>query len=276
MENKNKNNGKDKDMYRKIIIGMLLACLVIGGTGTIVFAQSKDPIRCEMLPKISDVLGMSPQEIWTEIQAGKSLQDLFTQKDLNYSDFQTQWAEAKNECIDQALADNKITAAQAERLKANLQENLANGRFFNYGFFAKGERFTMLNTLFARGEKGLSERLLDALGMTPSEIKTALQSGKTLQDLVTEKGINADELYHTWLNDEIAAVNSKLEAGRISQRQAETLINKLQQQLEQPFPWARLREFQQMKRNHSQNGDLGGFHGQKHQQNPSLQQSNEF
>ncbi len=263
-------------MYRKLMIGLLLAGLVIGGTGTVVFAQSQDPTRCETLPKISDVLGMSPEEIWAEIQSGQTIEDLFTQKDLSYPDFQQQWVDAKSECIDQALADNKITEAQAQRLKANLQENLANGLNFQNRFFLNVHHPAWLNNLFGRAGKGLSQTLLDALDMSPNELKNALQSGQTLQGLVNEKGINADELYHTWINDQIAAINEKLAAGSITQQQAETAINRLQQQLDQPFPWKLLREFQHMKRNQFKNDDGSGFRGQKQPHNPGFQPSNEF
>lgn len=328
-----------KTMIRRIISGILVAGFVLAAGGSLVYAEADPPVECKPGQNLSEVLGMSWQAIWAEIQTGTTLKDLFTTKGLDYSDYEEQVLANRLSCVDQALANGKITKIQAERLKKviqtrsdegklflwgnrhdrmklqfmptldelaevfemdpgilktalndgknlaeiadqqgleietvyakwvdlrtsilkdaiasgeldhekgqqlidRLQQNLADGKNFGdwtlpeHDFFSKREILTFITA------RDLVQTLFEAIDMTPAEIRESLANGQTIQELVAEKGIDADMLYHDWLNAQITFVNQKLSDGKLTQIQADVLLKRLNAQLDQPFPWEALR-----------------------------------
>jgi hypothetical protein len=111
--------------------------------------------------------------------------------------------------------------------------------------------------------KDLLGTVLDAFGMTAEEFRAALQDGQTLDELSSEKGVDLDDLYQAWIADQINAVNEKLTNEEITQEQADALLEKLNNQLDQSFPAEFLRRFlrgfQNFREDNSQR--LNGFDG---------------
>lgn len=64
----------------------------------------------------------------------------------------------------------------------------------------------------------------DALGITVDELTAAVQSGKTVADLAAEKGLTIESLVEKALQARTAGVQQAVEAGRLTQEQADAML----------------------------------------------------
>ena len=153
--------------FRKTLIALGLAGVVavaaIAGTA---FAQTPTPTPNQnktnyqnvFMDKLAAALGKSRDE----------LNAAFTQ--------------ARNGTVDQEVTDGKLTQAQADAIKAR-QGNAPFG-----GFGAKGgDRGEMRGGGFFMGGADVQDAIAKALVMTTADMKTQLQSGKTLAVLAQGK-----------------------------------------------------------------------------------------
>lgn len=116
-------------MKKKVIIGILLAALLVGGVSTTVLAFGQDQPACPNGPNPAEVLGMTVQELRDEIRSGKSLVEILDEKGLDYKTFKEQWLAQIEVCLAEAVAAGKITEDQAQLVLDRLTERLADGRF---------------------------------------------------------------------------------------------------------------------------------------------------
>ncbi|MBC7105450.1 MAG: hypothetical protein H5T97_05905 [Firmicutes bacterium] len=123
--------------------------------------------------------------------------------------------EAGKQTVDEALQQGKITADQAERMKARIDE----GRWFPCPFpGGKGLYF---------GGPPLDE-LAQALGMTQEELKAQLDQGKKISDIAQEKGLTEEQLRQKLLDAKIQAIQQAVQDGKIPQDKADQMIQRLQ------------------------------------------------
>jgi hypothetical protein len=69
-------------------------------------------------------LGMTTQELMTELRAGKSLADVATEKGVGADELKAAIITAVTAQIDQAVSDGKLTQTQAEQLKSKLDSQI--------------------------------------------------------------------------------------------------------------------------------------------------------
>jgi len=92
----------------------------------------------------------------------------------------------------------------------------------------------------ARGERGQrsnrnrvgSEVLTELLGLSQAEIREAFQDGSTLADLAEAQGVATDDLVDALVAEAEERVNEKLEAGDITQEQADTRLDGIEEKIE--------------------------------------------
>jgi len=72
-----------------------------------------------------------------------------------------------------------------------------------------------------------SDTVMEDLGITEEEYQDALDDGKTLKDLAEEKGL-LDEFYDALLESHELRLGEMVEAGRITQEQAQEALGKLE------------------------------------------------
>lgn len=79
-----------------------------------------------------------------------------------------------------------------------------------------------------RGKKGPHlEAAATALGMTPEELRTALQSGSTLADIAVSKKIDVQNVIDAVIADEKSEITAAVAAGRMTQAEADALLSKV-------------------------------------------------
>ena len=89
----------------------------------------------------------------------------------------------------------------------------------------------------ARGERGMPEwvGMDDAaeklLGMTEAEIQAARLDGKSLAELAQAKGVSKDALVKAILDEHKADLAKLVADGKLTQAQAEAMVNRMQEQV---------------------------------------------
>jgi hypothetical protein len=133
--------------------------------------------------------------------------------------------------VEQALKDGKITQEQADAAKKAIESGEGPGFGFGPGFghrgfgggFGPGPGFGHHGPGFAGG--------LDAaagyLDLTEEQLRTELQSGKSLATIAGEKGKSVDGLKAAMVKDATAKLDEALAAGRITKEQRDALAERL-------------------------------------------------
>jgi hypothetical protein len=79
----------------------------------------------------AEALGLSPEELFTELHAGKSLSDLATEKGVDLQTVQETMEavrqEAQQQAIEQAVADGQISREQADWMLEGLEQGWMGG-----------------------------------------------------------------------------------------------------------------------------------------------------
>lgn len=162
-----------------------------------------------------------------ESQLGKSQSDLVTANQ--------QAAEA---VINQMAADGKITAEQKSQLEKRVQNTGQNPCAF-LGHFAKGAPRGANGKLpkgglgaLANARNDVLSKVATALGnMSASDLTSALQSGQTVQQIASSKGVALDTVKQAYLgavqSDLATAVSNNL----ITSQQSSAILTRIQNSL---------------------------------------------
>lgn len=71
----------------------------------------------------------------------------------------------------------------------------------------------------------------DALGMKVEDVTAALRDGKTMADLAAERGIEVEDLVAKAVAARKAVVQEAVEAGRLTQEQADAMLEQMQERM---------------------------------------------
>jgi hypothetical protein len=121
--------------------------------------------------------------------------------------------------LDGLVADGTITQAQADKVLSRLQSALPKGPGLAGG-----------RAPLAAALGKASSEIAGYLGITPAQLRTELQSGKTLAQIAGDHGKTADGLVDAIVNAGKKALDTAVGNGRLTQAQADTLEGKLKDQ----------------------------------------------
>ncbi|MAT44300.1 MAG: hypothetical protein CL609_18365 [Anaerolineaceae bacterium] len=225
-------------MFRKIIIASLIGCMLVVGAASSVYAQEENPPVCAPETTLLDTLEMSLDEVKSALAEGKTIQDLFEEAGLDYEAYLQQLAETQLDCINQALADGKITETQAERMISAVEKGLEEGKPFLLGHRSfKHPGIQKLRFLSF-------DNIAESLGLTAAELKTAMNNGQSLPEIAAEQNVDLDELFADWVEAQIADLSQAVEDEKLTQAQADALIEKMNQILEEGFDFENWNPFE--------------------------------
>jgi len=127
--------------------------------------------------------------------------------------------DAAKQTLDQMVKDGQITQKQADQMLQGMQDNPSLGMLpFKGMCLGKGG--------FAK--RGI-EDVAQILGMTVDDLRAQLQAGKKLTDIAQAKGITSAQLEQQLLEQAKVRITGAVEAGQITQQQADEMINRLSQ-----------------------------------------------
>jgi len=137
-------------------------------------------------------------------------------------------SDATSQSIDDQVKNGTLTQAQADQLKKKLTgQQVCSGQMAGLHGAAAG----MGTASIVQGD------LAKALGMTPAELKTALQSGQTLQQIAASKGMDEAAFRAKYIATVKADLDQAVKAKTITQAQEDAALSRLQ---DAPLPsWSR-------------------------------------
>ena len=92
-------------------------------------ARARFEIGTTAFDAAAQKLGMTTQELMTELRNGKTLPDVATEKKVSADDLKAAIVAAVNAEIDQAVKDGKLTQAQADQIKAQADKMTLDNAF---------------------------------------------------------------------------------------------------------------------------------------------------
>ena len=179
--------------------------------------------RPSPLATVSKALGITEAELKTELEAGKSVSDVAKAKNVDLATVKAALlAEAKAH-IDAEVAAGKHTAAEGATKLAEMTSRID----------------TMLTTagLPARGPQGMgghkgkggpgkfmSTTLATTLKLTQEELKTQLQSGKSLADVAKTQSVDIADVKTVLTSDFTAHLAEEVTSGKHTQAEADAKL----------------------------------------------------
>jgi hypothetical protein len=184
---------------RKALAVVIVATAVVVGAGAAIAASGdSSPSPKSFFDAVAKHLGVSSQKLEDATKA------------------------AAIDQVDAALAQGRITKAQADALKARIQSG-DYPPFFGPGF---GPGFGH----FHRGPPLFGERLsaaADYLGLTQAELRTKLSSGRTLANIAKARGKSVDGLKQAILDDAKAKLDAAVKEGKLTQAEADEIYARM-------------------------------------------------
>jgi polyhydroxyalkanoate synthesis regulator phasin len=183
----------------------------------------------QVMDAAATVLGMSVDDLMTELKDGKSLVDVAAAKGISQEKLTADLLAQVKTQLDSLVSEGKLTQEQADNSYAQTESNIdqivsdTSGLNFGPGF---GDR----------GPHG-GVRVMDAagtvLGMNVSDLMTELKDGKSLADVATAKGISQEKLTADLLAQVKTQLDGLVSDGKLTQEQADNIYTQTESNIDQ-------------------------------------------
>lgn len=188
----------ERGTKRKVVAGAAAGLAVAGG-GAAVAATQFSP-KTENQAVISDAaqqLGVQPSDLSKALK--KALEDR----------------------VDAAVAAGRLTRQQGDQLKARIESG--DVPLFGLGFHGPG---------FGHfGFFGGLDAAASYLGVTTDQLRTEVESGKTLAQVAKDKGKSVDGLVSALVDGARSRLDAAVEDGRLTQSQADSMLSDLKSRI---------------------------------------------
>lgn len=193
------------DLKRKIVVTAAAGLAVVGAGGAIAATKLTSP-REESQAVLNDAaqqLGVQPNELSAALK------------------------KALSNRVDQAVKDGRLTKTEGDALKARINS----GQFPLFGVpHAPGFKH------FGRGpghfgHKHFLSTAAEYLGLTEAQLRTQLNSGKTLAQIAKDRDKSVDGLIDKLVADKKARIEEAVKDGRLTRAQANEIEADLKQQV---------------------------------------------
>ena len=182
--------------------------------------------RPSPLATASKALGVTEEELKTELEAGKSVSDVAKAKNIDLATVKAALlAEAKAH-VDAAVAAGKHTAAEGVAKLAEVTSRI-DTMLTTAGLPARGSR-GMGGMSGHKGKGGpgkfMSATLATTLKLTQEELKTQLHSGKSLADVAKAQSVDIADVKTALTSDFSAHLAEEVTSGKHTQAEADAKL----------------------------------------------------
>jgi polyhydroxyalkanoate synthesis regulator phasin len=127
----------------------------------------------------------------------------------------------KQQMLDEAVQEGKITQEQADRIAAR-----KGGGFCGFGFNdgRMGNKAKIKMGIEGRSGGRNLDGMASILGLTSEELKAELESGKNMQDILAEHGLTVEEFRQKMQEQREAQIARDVADGKITQEQADKIL----------------------------------------------------
>lgn len=185
----------------------IVALLGVGGVAT-VFAASppatsngtSQPTRAQQfLNRLASNLGITPNKLQQGLK------------------------QTADQSIDNAVANGKITQAQADKAKAKVDAGNGLGAFTR--FFGARVRTRTVVTL------ATWQDVASVLNTTPQDLKSQIQSGTTLKEIITNQNKTVDDVVNAVVAKEKTQLDTAVSNGKLTSQRETTILANLKTRL---------------------------------------------
>jgi polyhydroxyalkanoate synthesis regulator phasin len=172
-------------------------------------------------PAVAGYLGLSESELRTQLDAGKTLAQIASAQGKSVSGLEDAiYAEAKSN-LDQAVADGKLTASEEQTMLTDLKSHLDD----------------IVNNTRPPGGKGVRvfgapAAVASYLGLSESELRAQLETGKTLAQIAAAQGKSLTGLKDVIYADAKSHLDEAVAAGKLTAAQEQTMLAELKSHLD--------------------------------------------
>jgi lambda repressor-like predicted transcriptional regulator len=188
-----------------------------------------------LLSITAEKLGMTPDELMAELQAGKSIADVAKEKNVSIETIVEAVLTSRSDRMNQMVTSGQMTQEQADAMLAQMKthlteqinvQGLPQGRG---GFFGgPGGHEGMGGMMGGRGgENPLVAVAADKLGVTPQELFTELQAGKSIADVAKEKNVALNTIVEAALAARTDRLNKLVADGQLTQPEVDNRLSNL-------------------------------------------------
>ena len=179
--------------------------------------------RPSPLATVSKVLGITETELKTELEAGKSISDVAKAKNIDLATVKAALlAEAKTH-IDAEVAAGKHTAAEGATKLAEVTTRI-DAMLTTAGLPARGPQGMGGHKGKGGPGKFMSATLATTLKLTQEELKTQLQSGKSLADVAKTQSVDIADVKTVLTSDFTAHLAEEVTSGKHTQAEADAKL----------------------------------------------------
>lgn len=183
----------------------------------------------------AEKLGLTNDELIAELQAGKTIADVAVEKNVAVDTIVDAVLAAHTERLNEQVANGQLTQEQADAMlvlmKANVTERIngqgpAQGQGFGFGG-GRGDHAGMGMMGGRRGgpENSLVTVVAEKLGLTPAELATELQAGKSVADVAQEKNVSVGTIAEAVLAPRTERLNELVAAGQLTQEEVDNYLS---------------------------------------------------
>lgn len=173
--------------------------------------------------EIAQILGMDSQSLGQELKSGKTLAQIAADKGMDIEALRQELESKRNDRLDEAVAEGKLTADKAAQIKA-LGADKFDAKINQHWTGQKGKRG--FNT-------GMNNHTLQSvLGLDADLLKVQLKGGKSLEQIATDKGISKEDLTARLLAAMEANIDQAVKDQKMTANQATQMKAKLPERID--------------------------------------------
>lgn len=176
----------------------------------------------EVLALVAEQTGLTALEVMQQVRDGATLTQIVTENGGDVAVVtEAIIAQAQTRAAERVAA-GQITQERADEILAQLQENIdtiLNGEFQAHTWF---NRFDVLGAL-----RGMMVQLADLTGLEVQDITSQLRDGATIAEVLASSGVDEQVFVDLVIQQATERINAQVDAGRITQAQADTLLENL-------------------------------------------------
>ena len=216
---------------RMLLLAAASAAIVSAVAAGIVLAHGGGGFggsRISPLEILSDVTGVSVDDITTARQSGDSLADIAEANGVTTDDYVAAVVEAATTAIDDAVADGTISEERAATIKAGLTEKVTAMVTSDAGWHGRGRGWAM------KLDNGSSPVVVlsELSGLSTEEIRESRVEGTSLADIGEANDVSKDAYIDEVVTRATAAIDAMVDAGRLTEERAQTIKEALPERVE--------------------------------------------
>ncbi len=181
---------------------------------------------------VAEQLGMTVSELTAALKEGRSVADLAADKGVALETIIEAVMAPRREALAQQVADGKLTQEQADRMLAQMQENVTRQLQQAGPMLGRGPAGRMM-----RAERlgwqlhGQIDLVAETLGMTEEDLLAELRGGKSVAQVAADKGVALETLVEALLAPRREALAQQVADGKLTQEQADTMLAQMRENI---------------------------------------------